>query len=99
MIHFCYTTLIEGHGALAGLGTYGLPDPFASHSKHKSKSPSKPVDYFNVYGSDSSEADDDDIEKLLSPEKNVEKHNKSTTSNPPMKATGNDAQAIQANNI
>ena len=44
-----------------------------------------------MYRSDSSESDDD-IEKLLSPEKNVEKHNKSPTSNPQMKT---DTQAIQ----
>ena len=46
-----------------------------------------------MYKSDSSEADDD-IEKLLSPEKNVEKHSKSPTSNREMKT---DTQAIQGN--
>ena len=98
VIHLMYNTLIEGHSALAGLGTYGLPDPFASHSKRGSKPSSKPVDYFKVYGGDSSEADDD-IEKILSPKKNVEKHNKSATSSPPMKTTDNNAQAVQTDSI
>lgn len=96
-----YNTLIEGHNALAGLGTCGLPDPFISHSKRGSKSASKPVDYFNVYGSDSSEGDDN-IEKLLSPEKSVDKHNESTTvttNKSPLKTSGNGSKAIQADSL
>ena len=85
--HLMYNnTLIEGHNALAGLGTSGLPDPFTSHSKRGSKSISKPADYFNVYDNDSSEGDDD-IEKLLSPDKNVEEQ--STTNKPPMTTSVN----------
>ena len=86
-----HNILIEGRNALAGLGTSGLPDPFISHSKRGSKSTSKPADYFTMYGSDSSEGDDD-IEKLLSPEKNAEKHNKG----PLTKTIGNGTKAVQA---
>ena len=84
-----YNTLIEEHNALAGLGKSGLPDPFGSHLKYGSKkSASKSVDYFNMYGSDSSEGDDN-IEKLLSPEK----HDKSTTNKPLMKTSGDGSKA------
>ncbi|XP_065909397.1 ankyrin repeat domain-containing protein 36C-like isoform X2 [Dysidea avara] len=64
----------KGHNALAGLGARGLPDPFSSHTRRSSKLTSKPNDYFNVYNSDS---DDDNIEELLSPEKNVGKNDSS----------------------
>ena len=97
--HLIQNILIEGHNALAGLGTSGLPDPFISHSKHGSKSKSKTVDYFTMYGSGSSD-EDDDIEKLLSPEKNAEKHNNGATvmtKTPPTKTSGNDTKTIQAN--
>ena len=90
-------TLIEGHNALSGLGTSGLPDPFISQSKRRSKSSSKPVDYF-MYVSDSSSEADDNIERLLSPEKNVEKLNESTpvmAGKSLMKTSVNDSKPLQ----